>query len=177
MTGKLNVRQTKFVQEYLISGNATKAAIKAGYSKKTARSLGQRMLTNVDIKKAIAAAQKKTAERHEGLRDQVINELKLIAFSKISDFVEWKTGNVKLVDSSKLTETQRACVSEVSQTVTESGGSIRFKLHSKIDALDKLCRHLGLYAPQKIETKRDLSEMSDEEIDTELDSLQEIFTL
>ena len=46
-------------------GNATKAAIKAGYSQKTARSQGQRMLTNVDIKKAIAKAQQKTAERNE----------------------------------------------------------------------------------------------------------------
>lgn len=50
---KLSEKQKKFVDYYCASGNATQSAIKAGYSKKTARSQGQRMLTNVDIKKAI----------------------------------------------------------------------------------------------------------------------------
>lgn len=46
-------RQKKFCDEYLISGNATDAAIKAGYSPKTAKSIGQRLLTFVDLKKYI----------------------------------------------------------------------------------------------------------------------------
>jgi phage terminase small subunit len=45
-------RQKKFIQFY--DGNATKAAIKAGYSKKTARSIGQELLTKPDISKAIS---------------------------------------------------------------------------------------------------------------------------
>lgn len=50
---KLSEKQKKFVDYYCSSGNATQSAIKAGYSKKTARSQGQRLLTNVDVKKAI----------------------------------------------------------------------------------------------------------------------------
>ena len=46
-------RQRKFCDEYLISGNATDAAIKAGYSPKTAKSIGQRLLTFVDLKQYI----------------------------------------------------------------------------------------------------------------------------
>ena len=46
-------RQQKFCDEYLISGNATDAAIKAGYSRKTAKSIGQRLLTFVDLKQYI----------------------------------------------------------------------------------------------------------------------------
>lgn len=46
-------RQQKFCDEYLISGNATDAAIKAGYSPKTAKSIGQRLLTFVDLKQYI----------------------------------------------------------------------------------------------------------------------------
>ena len=46
---KLTEKQKKFVDEYLIDLNATQAAIRAGYSEKTARSIGQRLLTNVDI--------------------------------------------------------------------------------------------------------------------------------
>ena len=45
----LNDKQRRFVAEYLIDLNATQAAIRAGYSKKTAGSQGQRLLTNVEI--------------------------------------------------------------------------------------------------------------------------------
>ena len=46
-------RQELFIQEYIKTGNATNSAIKAGYSKRTAKSIGQRLLTFVDIKKRI----------------------------------------------------------------------------------------------------------------------------
>lgn len=59
----MNLRQRKFVDEYIISGNATQSAINAGYSEKTARQQGQRLLSNVDIAKVIA-------ERTERLFDE-----------------------------------------------------------------------------------------------------------
>lgn len=52
-------KQRRFIDEYIISGNATQAAIKAGYSKKTARKIGQENLTKPDIK---AAIEKRNAE-------------------------------------------------------------------------------------------------------------------
>lgn len=45
----MNERQKRFADEYIISGNATQSAIKAGYSEKTAKSIGQKLLTKVDI--------------------------------------------------------------------------------------------------------------------------------
>ena len=54
-------RQELFIQEYIKTGNATNSAIKAGYSKKTARSIGQRLLTFVDIKKKINVLSQKIA--------------------------------------------------------------------------------------------------------------------
>jgi phage terminase small subunit len=50
---KLTTKQQKFVDEYIVSGNATQAAIKAGYSKRTARKIGQENLTKPDIKAAL----------------------------------------------------------------------------------------------------------------------------
>ena len=50
-------KQRRFVELY--NGNATEAAIAAGYSRKTARSIGQRILTNVDISEAIKAREDK----------------------------------------------------------------------------------------------------------------------
>ena len=49
----LTTKQKKFCEEYLISGNATDAAIKAGYSAKTARSVGSENLSKPDIKNYI----------------------------------------------------------------------------------------------------------------------------
>ena len=49
----LNLKQRKFIDEYIITGNATQSAKNAGYSEKTAKSQGQRLLTNVDISSAI----------------------------------------------------------------------------------------------------------------------------
>ncbi len=53
---KLTPKQEMFAEEFLIDLNATQAAIRAGYSKRTARSQAQRLLTNVDIAMAIDAA-------------------------------------------------------------------------------------------------------------------------
>ena len=46
---KLNPKQQRFCEEYLIDLNATQAAIRAGYSKKTARTIASKLLTNIDI--------------------------------------------------------------------------------------------------------------------------------
>lgn len=50
----MNQRQRAFCEAYLLSGNATEAAIKAGYSPRSARSIGQRLLTYVDIREYLA---------------------------------------------------------------------------------------------------------------------------
>jgi phage terminase small subunit len=55
----MNPKQQRFVSEYLIDCNATQAAIRAGYSAKTAKSIGQRLLTFVDVQSAIQEAREK----------------------------------------------------------------------------------------------------------------------
>lgn len=61
---KLTLKQNKFADEYLISGNATDAAIKAGYAKRSARSIGQENLTKPDINNYIAE-RRKEIESHK----------------------------------------------------------------------------------------------------------------
>lgn len=104
----LTDKQQRFVDEYLIDLNATQAAIRAGYSEKTARSIGQRLLTNVDIQKAIEEAQSKRAERTEITQDMVLQELAKIGFSNMLDYMT-KTDSGDLVpDFSVLTRDQAA---------------------------------------------------------------------
>ena len=68
-------KQQRFVDEYIISLNATEAAIKAGYSERTARSQGQRLLTKVDIQRLLqekmAALQKDTI----ATQDEILEHL------------------------------------------------------------------------------------------------------
>jgi phage terminase small subunit len=71
----LNPKQEHFVAEYLIDLNATQAAIRAGYSKKTAKSQGQRLLTNVDIAAAVARAQGDRTERTNITQDYVLESI------------------------------------------------------------------------------------------------------
>lgn len=75
MTKKLTPKQIAFVNEYLVDLNATQAAIRAGYSKKTARSQGQRLLTNVDVAAAIQERQAKRSEKVEVTQEYVLKRM------------------------------------------------------------------------------------------------------
>jgi len=74
MAHKFTDKQLKFTQEYLIDLNATQSAIRAGYSKKTAKSQGQRLLTNVYIKEKITSLQKKTQSKLEIKKETILNQ-------------------------------------------------------------------------------------------------------
>lgn len=66
-------RHERFVEEYIIDRNATQAAIRAGYSPKTAGASGSRLLRNVNIAKAIKDAQQRMSERCKIKADDVLN--------------------------------------------------------------------------------------------------------
>ena len=76
-------KQAKFVEEYLVDLNATQATIRAGYSKKTAYSQGQRMLKNVETKTGIQKEKDKRSNRLEIKIDKVVEVLSKLAFSKM----------------------------------------------------------------------------------------------
>ena len=73
---KLTPKQRLFVAEYLIDLNATQAAIRAGYSKKTAGSQGERLLKNVEIMNAVQLAMAKRAEKVEINAEWVLQKAK-----------------------------------------------------------------------------------------------------
>ena len=79
----LTPKQARFAAEYLIDLNATQAAIRAGYSAKTAYSQGERLLRHVEVAQAIQAGQQARAVRTEITQDRVLQELARIAFFDI----------------------------------------------------------------------------------------------
>lgn len=84
---KLTEKQKKFADFYIKLGNATQAAIEAGYSKRTARSQGQRLLTNVDIKNYIDERMEQLASERIMSAQEILERLSLIASAEITETV------------------------------------------------------------------------------------------
>ena len=85
---ELTPKQQRFVSEYLIDLNATQAAIRAGYSERTARSAGAENLTKPDIAAAIATRQAKRAQRTDVTADKVLRQWWELAHADTNELVE-----------------------------------------------------------------------------------------
>jgi phage terminase small subunit len=142
---KLTPKQARFVQEYLIDLNAAQAAIRAGYSAKTARVIGHENLTKPDIAAAIEKARTKRAERLDLTGDMVIDELRKIGFANMADYMKPTPEGDPCLDFSGLTRDQTAALSQVTVESGPAGKRVTFKLLDKLGALDKLGRHLGIF--------------------------------
>ena len=162
----LNEMQKRFVDEYIIDLNATQAAIRAGYSEKTAYSQGQRLLKNVEIQTLIQQRKEDRSERTEITQDMVLKELALIAFSRATDYaavvektaytqnkdgervpmldangkpITFKTVDAVLTE--ELTEDQKRALA----SVKEGKNGIEVKPHDKVRALELLGKHMGMW--------------------------------
>jgi phage terminase small subunit len=141
----LTPKQTRFIEEFLLDLNATAAAIRAGYSKRTAKQKAWKLRETPEIKAAIATAIEARSERTEITADQVLEELAKIGFANSGDFFEWGPDGIRVKPQADLTPEQQAAVAEVSETKTKEGGTVKVKLHDKVAALDKIGRHLGMF--------------------------------
>ena len=141
----LTDKQARFVEEYLIDLNATQAAIRAGYAESSAKDCGWENLQKPAVQAALHEAMDARSKRTAITADRVLQELAHLGFARMDDYAEWGPKGVTLKQSEGLTEDQLRAVGEVSETVTQHGGTIRFKLHDKLGALEKLGKHLGLF--------------------------------
>ena len=143
-TAKLTEKQQRFVEEYLIDLNATQAAIRAGYSAKTADQQGSRMLANVKVQQAISVAMAERSKRTGINQDRVVLELARIAFVKMTDLVD-SHGRIK----DNATDDDLACIESVKykQAESETGSSVEreVKISPKLKALELLGKHLGMW--------------------------------
>ena len=103
---KLNVRQKAFCEYYVAIGNATEAAIKAGYSKRTAKSIGQRLLTFVDIKKYIDELMQKLESERIATAEEVLQNLTAMMRGEIQEEVVVVEGEGDGVSSARIIKKQ-----------------------------------------------------------------------
>lgn len=149
--GGCTPKQTAFAHEYLVDRNATQAAIRAGYAEKSAFSQGSRLLKNDKVAALIRSLTRASFARVEITQDRVHEEIARIAFGDLGKFVRWGPDGVVLVDSAFLPPEATCTVAEVSQTITQFGGSQRIKMHDKVGAL----RDLAKLFEESIETPED----------------------
>jgi len=147
-SGNLTGKEERFCYEYLLDLNATKAAIRAGYSVKSARYIGYQNLTKLHIQSRIKENQSNLAKAAGITALRIVMELKKIAFLNTGDLrLDWKT----LKDWDSLTEDQKACIQEITTTPGKFGASISVKFYNKQEALKALANILGIKAPVRTE--------------------------
>lgn len=142
---KLTEKQKRFVEEYLIDLNATQAAIRAGYSVKTANEQGAQNLVKLSIKEEICKAMAERSKRTGINQDRVVMELAKIAFVNAKDLINTEDASVR----SDASQDDLACIQsvKVKQSFSDKGDITEreVKLNDKMKALELLGKHLGMW--------------------------------
>lgn len=154
----LTAKQRRFVEEYLVDLNATQAAIRAGYSEKTAGQIGDENLKKPQIAAAVQEAQAARSARTEITQDMVLRELAKIGFADIRKVVRWSNTELQTVEgddgpmtvayhglmltsADEIDDDTAAAISEISQ----GKEGLKVKFHDKKGALVDIGRHLGMF--------------------------------
>ena len=162
---KLTTKQKRFCEEYVTDFNATQAAIRAGYSKKTSRSQAQRLLTKVDIQNYVAKLQEDIRERNKITIDECISILADIARFDIAELYD-KDGALKPIH--EIPKRARTAISSLeSEQLTEyidgqkipAGILKKVRTMNKDSAVDKLIKYFGGYEKDNNQ-KRPLIDLS-----------------
>ena len=146
----LSPKRQRFVDEYLIDSNGTQAAIRAGYSTKTANEQAADLLANPSVNAAVTAGRAAIAERNAISQDRIRQELAKVAFADPAQLYD-QAGNLRSIH--EMAPEVRAALSGV-ETATERNGRgedatttqvRKVKRWDKVRALELLGKDLGMF--------------------------------
>lgn len=159
MRRKLTPKQQLFARNYLLDLNGTKAAVRAGYSKRRAQQQATRLLTNGLVLGEIRRLQDKRIQRLGITIDWVLRELALMGFANMLDYIRIDRTGTATVDLSRLDRDRAAAIVEivVEECVAPPGPGdhhrkmrrTRIRLRDKLAALEDLGKHLKLFTDRK----------------------------
>ena len=145
-TGALTPRQERFAREYVANGGVGKAAaIAAGYKAHSAEVQASQLLRVPKVAALVAELRAAINKRLDITAEEVLRIAANIARTTIDQVLSFGPLGVFPKDSSTLSKDVLAAVSEVGQTISAEGGSIRIKLADKLGALEKLGKHFQLW--------------------------------
>ncbi len=156
-------RQQRFVEEYLVDLNATQAAIRAGYSAKSACEQASVLLRNPKVAAAVAARASRVTRKAEVTVERVLDELETLGFSDIGEILDFSGDRLCLRSPSAIPERARRAISAVKvKRYVEGHGEeaqtvevTEFKLWSKDAALEKLGKYLKMFVERHEHTGKD----------------------
>lgn len=180
---KLTPKQQRFVDEYLIDLNATQAAIRAGYSKKTASIIGFELLRIPKVAAAIEAGMKKREKRTEITQDRVLKELSRIAFF---DLRKLYNADGSLKKPNELDDDAAAVLAGIDVVEMQGGAEVdeegnvkhvpmytkKAKTFDKNAALTLAMRHLGMLN-DKLKVTLGVEELDDDQLEAEIAALEQ----
>lgn len=142
---KLTPKQQKFVDEYLIDLNATQAAIRAGYSAKTAGWIGQQLLAKTHISEAIQARRDALSRKIEVTQERIVEEMARVAFFDIRNLLN---SDGSLVPIKQLSNDAAAAIAgidivQIGNSEVGIGHVLKYKFPDKNKALENLAKMLG----------------------------------
>ncbi|MBN8294559.1 terminase small subunit [Rhodobacter sp. NTK016B] len=151
MPSPLNPQHAAFAREYIVDYNAKNAAIRAGYSERTAKNQGYRLLQREDIQREISRLERLAEERAEKKVDDVVAEFTRIGFTGMSRFVKIDEDGEPRIDLGDCTAEDLDLLTEITtETYLEGNGEekkpvrrVKIKLMDRHKALERLYAHLG----------------------------------
>jgi phage terminase small subunit len=152
-------KQRLFIEAYLIHKNASKAAIAAGFSERSANNQGTRLMANDAIRAEIEARLTSTFDRYAITSARIIRELALIAFGNIGDYVTVQDNGGAIIDLTSTTRDQLAALNSIDvEEYTEGRGNgargvkrIKIKLSNKRQALMDLAKIARMLPADRLE--------------------------
>ncbi len=141
----MTAKQKKFIDEYLIDLNATQAAIRAGYSPETARSIGSENLTKPDIRARIDKSMAVRSKRTGINQDRIIMELARIGLINPNNLINFNEATVK--EDAAADDLAAIASVKVKIIPLEEGEIVEreIKMYDKIKALELCGKHLGMF--------------------------------
>lgn len=156
---KLTAKQDRFCEEYIIDLNATQAAIRAGYSKKTAFAQASRLLSNVKVQSRIQELRKEASERSKVSIDELVSMLTSMARFDIADCFN-EDGIIKPIHEIPK-ETRLAIESlEIEELFGQStliGHTKKLKTSSRRANIIELLKVLGGYEKDHTQAKNNIT--------------------
>ena len=164
---RLTLQQETFIKEFHLTGNAQQSAIKAGYAESSAHVTASKMLKNAKVLARLDQLRKETDEVYGIRKQDLIDELKAIAFGHIGELLDWTGDEVTIKPKDQLTVTQMKFIDSIQyekrmeatgETDPETGDDVfapvyKIKFNTlakeKREAIKMLGQLTGLWKPEK----------------------------
>lgn len=142
---KITEKQKVFINEYLRDFNGTQAAIRAGYSPKTARQTAYENLTKPYIRQEISTMLERLYDGLKNDQERILRELAIVGFSRVTDYATITEDDIIIKSEAEIPSELAGAISEIRIYENKDGVRKILKLHNKIEALKLLGNYHKLF--------------------------------